>query len=93
MDKKKKNEMRIIKKSLQPNQIIELKKRFTQRKQITKEERFQEKVCKAIHQYMNITLYNTSYQKAKYDVVEPHYMEGTTPDELSKYVGESYVIG
>jgi hypothetical protein len=26
--------------------------------------------------------------KAKYYVIEPHYMEGTTPDELSKNVNE-----
>ena len=26
--------------------------------------------------------------KAKYDVVEPHYMEGTTPDHLTAFVGE-----
>ena len=28
------------------------------------------------------------YQKAKYNVIEPHYMEGTTPDQLSSYVAE-----
>ena len=26
--------------------------------------------------------------KAKYNVIEPHYMEGTTPDELAGYVYE-----
>ena len=26
--------------------------------------------------------------KAKYYVIEPHYMEGTTPDQLPSYVAE-----
>jgi hypothetical protein len=26
--------------------------------------------------------------KAKYNVIEPHYMEGTTPDQLPSYVAE-----
>ena len=28
--------------------------------------------------------------KAKYDVVEPYYMDDSTPEELSQYVDESY---
>ena len=40
-----------IKSGSKPNDRI--KKKFTQRKQITKEERFQEKICKAIRQSMN----------------------------------------
>jgi hypothetical protein len=30
--------------------------------------------------------------KAKYNVIEPHYMEGTTPDQLAEHVVEPYCL-
>jgi hypothetical protein len=30
--------------------------------------------------------------KAKYNVIEPYYMEGTTPDQLAQNVIESYCL-
>ena len=30
--------------------------------------------------------------KAKYNVIEPHYMEVTTPDQLAEHVVEPYYI-
>ena len=30
--------------------------------------------------------------KAKYDVIEPHYMEGTTPDGCVVFLGPSYLV-